>query len=124
MVSGVFQDGAKEFASRRTRLTGRLSRVAKKLAGRQTMTEAMELQPDNGPRSSLGIRLGSDNVVGSHRSSLGDSLKGSGSSLGTCREITEKRPEDSSQECRRLLDLRELGLSLACWSLSVVIIES
>ncbi|RWW13185.1 hypothetical protein GW17_00023116 [Ensete ventricosum] len=97
-VSGVFQDGAKEFASRRTRLTGRLSRVAKKLAG--------------------------NNAVGSHRSSLGDSLKGSGSSLGTCREITEKRPEDSSQECRRLLDWRELGLSLACWSLSVVIIES
>ncbi|RRT32299.1 hypothetical protein B296_00042332 [Ensete ventricosum] len=28
------------------------------------MTGAIELQPDDGPRSSLGIRPGSDNVVG------------------------------------------------------------
>ncbi|RWV83539.1 hypothetical protein BHE74_00052918 [Ensete ventricosum] len=31
--------------------------------------------------------------MGSHRSSLGDSPKGSGSLLGTCREITGRRPE-------------------------------
>ncbi|RWW38950.1 hypothetical protein BHE74_00055768 [Ensete ventricosum] len=31
-VSGVCQDGAREFAKRRSRLTGRLSRVAEKLA--------------------------------------------------------------------------------------------
>ncbi|RZS03979.1 hypothetical protein BHM03_00034244 [Ensete ventricosum] len=43
------------------------------------------------------------------RSSLGDSPKGSGSSLGTRREIAERRPEDSSQECRRLLDWREIN---------------
>ncbi|RWV92214.1 hypothetical protein GW17_00045431 [Ensete ventricosum] len=34
---------------------------------------------------------GSDDVVGSYRSSLGDSTKGSGSSLGTCREIVGRR---------------------------------
>ncbi|RWV87544.1 hypothetical protein GW17_00050444 [Ensete ventricosum] len=34
------------------------------------------------------------------RSSLGDSLKGSGSSLGARREIIGRRPDDLSQECR------------------------
>ncbi|RWV83882.1 hypothetical protein GW17_00054451 [Ensete ventricosum] len=32
-VSGVCQDGARKFAKRRSRLVGRLSEVAKKLAG-------------------------------------------------------------------------------------------
>ncbi|RWV79987.1 hypothetical protein GW17_00058802, partial [Ensete ventricosum] len=31
------------------------------------MTGAMKLQPDDGPRSSLGIGSGSDDVVGSRR---------------------------------------------------------
>ncbi|RWW84609.1 hypothetical protein BHE74_00006772 [Ensete ventricosum] len=41
---------------------------------------------------------------------LGDSLKGSGSLLGTCREIAGRRPEDLLKECRRLPDWQELGL--------------
>ncbi|RRT59618.1 hypothetical protein B296_00028301, partial [Ensete ventricosum] len=41
------------------------------------------------------------------RDSLGDSPKGSGSSLGTHREIIEKRPKDLPQECRRLPDWQE-----------------
>ncbi|RWV92886.1 hypothetical protein GW17_00044696 [Ensete ventricosum] len=57
-------------------------------------------------------------------SSLGDSLKGSGSSLRARREITRRRPNDLSQECRRIPDWRKLGLSLSLWSLSVVIVES
>ncbi|RWW02271.1 hypothetical protein BHE74_00043524 [Ensete ventricosum] len=40
---------------------------------------------------------------------LGDSSKGSGSSLGTHREIVGRRPEDSPQEYQRLLDWRESG---------------
>ncbi|RWV89824.1 hypothetical protein GW17_00048010 [Ensete ventricosum] len=67
----------------------------------------MELQPDDGPRSSLGIGPGSDDAVGSRRSLLGDSPKGSGSSLGTHREIARRRSKDSPQECRRLPDWRE-----------------
>ncbi|RWV95487.1 hypothetical protein BHE74_00011369 [Ensete ventricosum] len=97
-VSGVCQDGTREFARRRARLARRLSGVAEKLVG--------------------------NDVVGSRRSSLGDSPKGSGSSLGTRRKISRRRPKDLPQECRRLPDWRELGLSLACWLLSVVIIES
>ncbi|RWW87209.1 hypothetical protein BHE74_00003980 [Ensete ventricosum] len=58
-----------------------------------------------------------------YQDSLGDSTKGSGSSLGTHWEIARRRSKDSPQECRRLLDWRKLGLCLACWSLSVVIIE-
>ncbi|RWW63668.1 hypothetical protein BHE74_00029138, partial [Ensete ventricosum] len=75
-VSKVCQDSIREFARRRPRLTERLSGVAEKLAG------------NDRPRSSLGIGLGSDDVVGSRRSLLGDSSKGSGSLLGTRREIT------------------------------------
>ncbi|RZR84767.1 hypothetical protein BHM03_00011646 [Ensete ventricosum] len=67
----------------------------------------MELQPDDGLRSSIGIRPGLDDTMRSHQSSLGDSPKGSGSSLGTCREIAERRPEDSPQEYVRLPDWRE-----------------
>ncbi|RRT51138.1 hypothetical protein B296_00011375 [Ensete ventricosum] len=37
-VSGVCQDGAREFARRRLRLVGRLSRVAEKLAGKDHST--------------------------------------------------------------------------------------
>ncbi|RRT47833.1 hypothetical protein B296_00008520 [Ensete ventricosum] len=80
-VSGVYQDGAKEFAKRRPRLTGRLSDVAEKF-----------------------VR---NDAVGSRRSSLGDLSKGSRSSLGTHQKITGKRPEDSPQKCRRLPDWRE-----------------
>ncbi|RZS25163.1 hypothetical protein BHM03_00058320 [Ensete ventricosum] len=97
-VSKVCQDSAREFARRRTRLDRRLSGVAEKLIG------------NDWPRSSLGIEPGSDDAVGSRRNSLGDSPKGPGSSLGTCRKIVKRRPKDSPQECRRLPDWRELGL--------------
>ncbi|RRT32906.1 hypothetical protein B296_00049206 [Ensete ventricosum] len=63
---------------------------------------AIELQQDDGPRSSLGIEPASDNAMGSRQSSLGDSPKGSGSSLGARREITGRRLDDLPQECRRL----------------------
>ncbi|RWW18900.1 hypothetical protein BHE74_00045199 [Ensete ventricosum] len=96
MVQGVRQ---KKTETRRKIVGG-----SQKLAGRLTRTGAMKLQPDDGPRSSLGIGPSSDDVVGSRRSSLGDSQKGSGSSLGTHREIAGRRPEDSRQECRRLTD--------------------
>ncbi|RZS24381.1 hypothetical protein BHM03_00057444 [Ensete ventricosum] len=39
-----------------------------------------------------------------YRDSLGDSPKGSESSLGVRREITGRRPDDLPQECRRLPD--------------------
>ncbi|RRT43977.1 hypothetical protein B296_00045208 [Ensete ventricosum] len=68
----------------------------------------MELQQDDGPRSSVGIGSGSDDAVRSRQSSLGDSSKGSGNSLGTRREIAGRRPENSVQECRRLPDWREI----------------
>ncbi|RWW47706.1 hypothetical protein BHE74_00046270, partial [Ensete ventricosum] len=57
-VSRVYQDDASEFTRRTPRLARRLLGVAEKLAGRLTMTGAMELQLDDGPRSSLSIGLG------------------------------------------------------------------
>ncbi|RRT36355.1 hypothetical protein B296_00005700 [Ensete ventricosum] len=67
----------------------------------------MKLQPDDGPRSSLGIGPGSNDVVGSRRSLLGDSPKGSRSSPRTRQEIARRRPKDSSPKYRRLPDWRE-----------------
>ncbi|RWW08765.1 hypothetical protein GW17_00027779 [Ensete ventricosum] len=46
------------------RLAGRLSRVAEKLVGNLTMTGSVELQPDNGPRSSLSIESGFERCGG------------------------------------------------------------
>ncbi|RWV80719.1 hypothetical protein GW17_00057960 [Ensete ventricosum] len=43
------------------------------------------------------------------RDSLGDSPKGSRSSLRIRWEIAGRRPEDSLQECRRLPDSRDNG---------------
>ncbi|RWV96077.1 hypothetical protein GW17_00041241 [Ensete ventricosum] len=57
-VSVVCHNGTREFTRRRLRLARRLSGVAEKLIGRLTMTGAMELQPDDGPRSSLSIGSG------------------------------------------------------------------
>ncbi|RWW71270.1 hypothetical protein BHE74_00020992 [Ensete ventricosum] len=57
-VSGACQDGAREFAKRKLRLTGRLSGVAEKLVGSLTMAGSMKLQPNDGPISSLSIGLG------------------------------------------------------------------
>ncbi|RWV79336.1 hypothetical protein GW17_00059546 [Ensete ventricosum] len=78
----------------------RLSRVAEKLIGIWTMRWDLA------------------------ESSLGDSPKGSGSSLGARWEIIGRRLDDLAQECRRLPDWWKLGLSLSLWSLSVVIVES
>ncbi|RRT31995.1 hypothetical protein B296_00057367 [Ensete ventricosum] len=66
-VSGTYQDGVREFARRRPRLVGRLSGVAERLAESLTTTGAIELQPDDGPRSSLGIGPGSDDAMGPRR---------------------------------------------------------
>ncbi|RWW38552.1 hypothetical protein BHE74_00056208 [Ensete ventricosum] len=59
--------------------------------------------------SGVAEKLTGNDVVGSRRSSLGDSPKGSRSSLGTRREIIGRRPEDSPQECQRLPDWRDGG---------------
>ncbi|RWV92399.1 hypothetical protein GW17_00045229 [Ensete ventricosum] len=67
----------------------------------------MKLQLDDGPRLNLGFGPGSDDAVGSRRSSLGDSPKGSRSSLEIRREIAGRIPKDSLQECQRMPDWRE-----------------
>ncbi|RRT45171.1 hypothetical protein B296_00037583 [Ensete ventricosum] len=77
------------------------------LSPRSNYDRSNKLQPDDGLRSSLGIGPDLDDEVRSRRSSLGDSPKGSGSSLRTHWEITRRRSEDSSQECRRLLDWQD-----------------
>ncbi|RWW56926.1 hypothetical protein BHE74_00036312 [Ensete ventricosum] len=68
-----------------------------------------------GRRSRLVRRLSGTmqwDLVGS---SLGDSLKGLGSLMGTRQEIAERRSEDSSQECQRLADWWEPGTTQTGW---------
>ncbi|RZS29255.1 hypothetical protein BHM03_00062978 [Ensete ventricosum] len=67
-----------------------------------------------GIESLLGWRKGvCQKKTKTHRKIIGDSSKGSGSSLGARREINGRRPDDLPQECRRLPDWRKLGLSLS-----------
>ncbi|RRT53348.1 hypothetical protein B296_00026977 [Ensete ventricosum] len=60
------------------------------------MVGSVKLQPDDGSRYNLGIRPSLNDMVGTiwwdiAGNSLGDSPKESGSSLGTRREIAEKK---------------------------------
>ncbi|RRT35993.1 hypothetical protein B296_00029239 [Ensete ventricosum] len=52
-VSGVYQDGAREFARRRPRLAGRLSGVAEKLAGNDGPRSNMSIEPRFGRCSGI-----------------------------------------------------------------------
>ncbi|RWV95882.1 hypothetical protein GW17_00041449 [Ensete ventricosum] len=85
-VSGVCQDGVREFARRSLRLTGRLPGVAEKLIGSWDGL-VMDLQPDDGPRSSLCIGLGLDDAVGPHREFARRFTEG-------IRKLTGSIPED------------------------------
>ncbi|RZR81453.1 hypothetical protein BHM03_00007679 [Ensete ventricosum] len=49
------------------------------------MTGSIELQPDNGPRSSLGIGPGSDDVVGSRREFVRRFVEGIGKLAGNMK---------------------------------------
>ncbi|RRT64374.1 hypothetical protein B296_00004326 [Ensete ventricosum] len=96
----------KGVCQKKTETRRKILGVAKKLTGNLTIIGLMELQPDNGLRSNLGIRLGSDDAVGSHREFARRFTKGIGKLIGNMREIIERSPEDLPQEYRRLLDWR------------------
>ncbi|RRT35904.1 hypothetical protein B296_00013777 [Ensete ventricosum] len=89
-VSGVYQDGTREFAINRPRLARRLSGVAEKLAGSRDGL----LQPDDGPRYCLGIGPSSDDVVGSRRKFARRFAEGIGklaeNAKGDCREEDQR----------------------------------
>ncbi|RWV82446.1 hypothetical protein GW17_00056055 [Ensete ventricosum] len=101
-VSGVFQDGAREFAKRRPKITERLSRVAEKLAG------------NDEPRYSLGIRPSSDDAVGSRRKFARRFAEGIGKLAGNAKG---DRWEEDRRTCRKIArgcwSMRELGLNSA-----------
>ncbi|RWW77923.1 hypothetical protein BHE74_00013876 [Ensete ventricosum] len=79
-VSGVCQDGTREFARRRLRITERLSGVAEKLAG------------NDGPRSSLSIGPGLGRCSGISPEFARRFAEGieklAGNMLGDCRKKT------------------------------------
>ncbi|RWV76839.1 hypothetical protein GW17_00062438 [Ensete ventricosum] len=102
-VSGVCQDGVREFARRKLRLTGRLSMVAEKLVGRAT-----ELQPDDEPRSSLSIGPGFGRCSGISLEFARRFAEGIMKLAGNTPEDRWKKTERLSQECQRLSDWREI----------------
>ncbi|RWV90118.1 hypothetical protein GW17_00047701 [Ensete ventricosum] len=57
------------------------------------MTGAIELQSDNGPKSSLGIGPGSDDVVGPHREFARRFAKGIGKLAGNTQRDRQKKTE-------------------------------
>ncbi|RWW68306.1 hypothetical protein BHE74_00024184 [Ensete ventricosum] len=87
-VSGVCHDDTREFAIRRSRLVGRLSRVAEKLAG------------NDGSRYSLGIRPSSDDAVGSHRKFAMRFVEGIGKLAGNAKG---DRREEDQRTCRKIV---------------------
>ncbi|RWW50039.1 hypothetical protein BHE74_00043724 [Ensete ventricosum] len=96
-VLGVCQDGIREFAKRRSRLVGRLSRVAKMLDGRLPMTRAMKLQPDDGLRSNLSIGPGFERCSGISSEFARKFAEGIGKF--TCRRLPE---EDHRTRCKNV----------------------
>ncbi|RRT34495.1 hypothetical protein B296_00008702 [Ensete ventricosum] len=79
-------------------------RTCRKIAGGLTMIGAMELQPDDGPRSSLGIRPGSDDEVRPCRKFTRRFVEGIG-------KLAWNTPGDHRKKtrrlCRKLSDWRE-----------------
>ncbi|RZS28555.1 hypothetical protein BHM03_00062162 [Ensete ventricosum] len=106
-VSGACHDCTREFTGRRPRLIERLSGVAKRLVGSLTAIEAIELWPNDVPRSSLGIKLGSDDAVRPRYEFARRFAKGIGKLVGNTSGDHRKKTEYSPQECRGLLDWLE-----------------
>ncbi|RWW52587.1 hypothetical protein BHE74_00040967 [Ensete ventricosum] len=94
-VSGIRQDGTREFARRRPRLTERLLRVAEKFAGMGSHQEFARRFTEE-----IGKLAG--NIKGDHREKTGG--------------LVARMPEATG--------LAEVGSKLSLWSLSVVIVES
>ncbi|RRT38031.1 hypothetical protein B296_00011108 [Ensete ventricosum] len=97
-VSGVCQDGVREFVRRRSSVK-RLSGVAKKLARR-----AIELQPNDGPRSRLSIGSGFRRCSRISPKFARRFAEGIGKLAGNTPGDVGRRLEDSPQEYRRLPD--------------------
>ncbi|RZR91913.1 hypothetical protein BHM03_00020093 [Ensete ventricosum] len=69
------------------------------------MTGAMELQPNDGPRSTLGIRPGSDNAVESCREFAMRFAEGIGNlARNTSGDRLSEEDHRTPQGCRRIPD--------------------
>ncbi|RWW03881.1 hypothetical protein GW17_00032924 [Ensete ventricosum] len=84
----------------------------------------MELQPDDGPRSSLGIRPGSDDAVGSRREFAKRFTEGIEKLVGNLNGDHREKTEGLTARMSEAIGLAEVGSKLSLWSLSVVIVES
>ncbi|RWW05885.1 hypothetical protein GW17_00030817 [Ensete ventricosum] len=84
----------------------------------------MELQPDNGPIPSLGIGLGSDDAVGSHRKFATRFAEGIRMLIGNMKGDHRKKTGGLTARMPEATKLAKVGSKLSLWSLSVVIVES
>ncbi|RRT32889.1 hypothetical protein B296_00005989 [Ensete ventricosum] len=111
-VLGACHDDAREFVRRRSRLAVRLSRVAEKLVR------------NNGPRSSLGIGQGLDDVVGSRWEFARRLVERIGKLAGNMKGDHREKTGGLIGRMPEATGLAEVGSKLSLWSLSVIIIES
>ncbi|RZR89134.1 hypothetical protein BHM03_00016806 [Ensete ventricosum] len=84
----------------------------------------MELQPDNWPRSSLGIGPGSDDAMESRREFARRFTEEIGKLAGNMKGDHRKKTEGLTARMPEATGLAEVGSKLSLWSLSVVIVES
>ncbi|RRT51726.1 hypothetical protein B296_00024468 [Ensete ventricosum] len=83
------------------------------------MTRSMELQPDNGPRSSLGIGPGSDDAVESRREFARRFTEEIGKLAGNMKGDHREKTEGLTARMSEAIGLAKVGSKLNLWSLSV-----
>ncbi|RRT41312.1 hypothetical protein B296_00052802 [Ensete ventricosum] len=81
------------------------------------MIGAIELQPDDGPRSSLSIRSGSDDAVGSHREFARRFAEGFGKITGNMKGDHREKTRRLTARMSEATELPEVGSKLSLWSL-------
>ncbi|RWW39838.1 hypothetical protein BHE74_00054792 [Ensete ventricosum] len=84
----------------------------------------MELQPDNGPRSSLGIGPSSDDAVGSRQEFARRFVERIKKRVGNMKGDHRKKTIALVARMPEATEMAKVGSKLSLWSLSVVIIES
>ncbi|RWW38266.1 hypothetical protein BHE74_00056568 [Ensete ventricosum] len=84
----------------------------------------MKLQPDNGPRSSLGIGPSSDDAVGSRREFARRFTEGIGKLARNMKGDYQEKTRGLTARMSEATGLAKVKSKLSLWSLSVVIGES
>ncbi|RWW44347.1 hypothetical protein BHE74_00049888 [Ensete ventricosum] len=84
----------------------------------------MKLQPDDGPRSSLGIKQDLDDAMGPRWEFARRFTEGIGKLARNTPEDHQKKIERFIASMPEAIGLAGVSLGLDCWSLRIIIIKS